>query len=431
MKLTKKGSSGAQIGPAAHTFYDGLSRPIASDIQGFDGTPIRSETEFDADGRVKRSSRPYFVGSTSIKWIAYTYDPLGRVTRTDFPDGSHSEIDYSGLTTVVTNQEGQTTTTVKNAQGLPESVADAVGNTTQYLYDPFDNLTQITDPLLNTTSNTYDIRGRKTASIDPDQGSWSYGYDQLNQLTSQTDAKGQVTSIQYDKLGRMTQRIEPGLTSTWTYDTAANGVGKLAQATTSAGYMRDHFYDDRSRPSQTRLRIGGTNFNYFTTYSTVTGRVDEVTYPSGLVLKYGYVAIYGYLKQLADDADPDLVFWRADIRDAEMHLLRQTTENGVEINQTFDANTGLVQTIKAGLGGGNGLAAFTYEFDVIGNLIRRFDNKTNLDETFDYDNRNRLRQVRASGVLTQNITYDPLGNIESKSGAGTYSYGAGSAGPTR
>ncbi|MGQ7357485.1 RHS repeat domain-containing protein, partial [Streptococcus suis] len=91
------------------------------------------------------------------------------------------------------------------------------------------------DAVGNVVSATYDLRGRKITSVDPDLGSWTYTYNTLGQLVSQTDAKLQVTSITYDKLDRVVQRVEADMTSVWTYDTAANGIGKLASSAITAG----------------------------------------------------------------------------------------------------------------------------------------------------------------------------------------------------
>jgi YD repeat-containing protein len=70
-------------------------------------------------------------------------------------------------------------------------------------------------------------------------------------------AKGRLS---YDLLGRVTQRVEPDLTASWTYDTAAHGIGKLATASTNTGYARAHSYDTLGRPSQVQLTISGTPY---------------------------------------------------------------------------------------------------------------------------------------------------------------------------
>jgi YD repeat-containing protein len=83
----------------------------------------------------------------------------------------------------------------------------------------------------------YDIRGNKIKINDPDMGTWTYAYNALGKLISQTDAKGQTSTMTYDKLGRMTQRVEAEGTSTWTYDTKSNGIGKLSVVKGPNGYI--------------------------------------------------------------------------------------------------------------------------------------------------------------------------------------------------
>ncbi len=427
---TPENSAGAQNGPVSQPYYDALSRAIAGDVQGFDGSWIRVSTIYDSNGRVGQTSRPYFVSGGTAKWTVNTYDDLGRVTQATMPDGSHITYAFHGLTTSVTNNLGQTTTTVKNAQGLNASVTDSAGKTTSYVYEAEGDLAQVTDPSGNVTTNTYDVRGRKTASSDPDMGSWSYTYDGFGELVSQTDAKSQTSTLAYDALGRVTSRTEPGLTSTWTYDTATHGIGQLAGTSTNAGYSRSQTYDPYGRPASVSITVSGTPYTYTATYNS-DGRVDTVTYPSGLVLKYVYVGTYGYLSQVKDNAT-GTAYWTANTRDAEMHLTAQTFGNAVQETQSFDPNTGLVQQILAGVV--NSVANFHYSFDTIGNLTQRQDTIEGYTENFCYDNLNRLvnyalgASCTASGYST--VAYDALGNITSKTGVGTYSYpAAGQARP--
>jgi YD repeat-containing protein len=57
-------------------------------------------------------------------------------------------------------------------------------------------------------------------------------HDGFGELVSTTDALGRVATFDYDTLGRTKTRIDEQptlqtLTTTWTWDTAPNGVGKL------------------------------------------------------------------------------------------------------------------------------------------------------------------------------------------------------------
>ncbi|THV38410.1 RHS repeat protein [Glycomyces buryatensis] len=88
----------------------------------------------------------------------------------------------------------------------------------------------MTDPAGNQWSFTYDLRGRQTAADDPDTGHSTTTYDNAGQVTSTASATGAVLSYEYDDLGRKTARwegpVDTGtLLSEWTYDTATKGIG--------------------------------------------------------------------------------------------------------------------------------------------------------------------------------------------------------------
>jgi RHS repeat-associated protein len=441
---TPQNSSGTQNGAPSVAYYDNLSRSVASDVRGYDGSWIRTTTQYDSCGRVAAQSRPYFatVPVSAAKWTNYTYDALGRVTQTGFPNGGYATFGYHGLTSSTTNDHSQTTTTVKNAQGLVASVTDALNHTTSYVYDAIGNLKTVTDPSGNVTTNTYDARGNKTVSSDPDMGSWSYGYDALGQLTSQTDAKSQTTTLAYDVLGRVTSRSETGLYSTWSYGTSSSShnVGKLieAKACTSSGCSsvvsdRTFTYDSLGRPSTMTLATGGATHTFTDTYNA-NGQLNTVAYPSGFAALYAYTSL-GYLSQIKDNAT-GTAYWTANSRDAEMHLLSQTFGNGVSQTNSFDANTGFLTNIRAGTN--NTVANYDYTYDTLGNLTYRADGYAGTFESACYDSLNRLTQYAVGNGVTactsnQNakaVGYDALGNITSKTDVGTYSYpSAGSIRP--
>ncbi len=410
------------IGPVTTAYFDQLGRNIASDTEGFDGSAIRAATQYDAQGRVTQKSRPYFVSGGSPRWTTYTYDTLGRVLTETYPDTGVTTQAYHGLSTTVTNAMGRSTTTVKNSQGQTVTVTDALSNVTSYLYEPFGNLKQVTDAAGNVTTYTYDTRGRKIAASDPDMGSWTYTYNVLDQLQTQTDAAGLITTVSYDLLGRTTQRVEPDLTSTWTYDTAANGIGKPASAATNTGYSRAHTYDSLGRPSQTQITIASTTYTIATAYDAHS-RVSTITYPSGFAVSYAYNA-FGYQTQLTNSATSQ-VYWTANARDAEGHLTQQTAGNGVVTSRTFDADTGALTGITSGSAGAVQSHAYTY--DLLGKLLTRSDANTALNESFVYDELNRLTSATVSlspTPLVKTFAYNAIGNLTAKSDVGTYTYPA-------
>lgn len=418
-----------QNGPQSVTYLDNIGRTIRTTTQGFDGGgsagTIAVDTQYDALARVQQTSRPYCltVCSPSVpQWTVATYDVLGRVLTSTAPDGGVTSTTYEGLTVVVSNPLSETTTTTKTYEGQVGSVTDNLGNITTYVYDAFGNLLTTTDSSGNVISNAYDVRGRKTAMTDPDMGSWTYSYDTLSELVSQTDAKSQTITFAYDLLGRLTQRVEADMTSNWVFDTATNGIGKLASSSTLSGYERDITYDSLGRPTSVAMTpsAGLSTQTVSATYDA-NSRVSTITYPSGFAVTNVYTPL-GYQYQLTDGSTN---YWTANVRDAEMHLISQTAGNSVSTTQTFDPQTGFVTAISAGVGGAVQNQSFV--FDKIGNLTSRSDSNESLTETFLYDGLNRLTSYQVNSNPAKSVTYDMLGNITSKSDVGTYSYPAAGA----
>ncbi|MBU6462902.1 MAG: RHS repeat protein [Bradyrhizobium sp.] len=409
-------------------YLDQLDREIARETQGFNGAIVRATRTYDALGRLTQTSRPFFVSGGTPQYTTFTYDTLGRVVTQTLPDGSVSQTAYHGLTVTETNALNQTRTTTKNSQGKVVSITDAQNNTMTFAYDAVGNLLQTTDAAGNVVSATYDLRGRKVASSDPDLGNWTYSYNTLGLPVSQTDAKGQVTSLTYDKLDRVVQRVEADVTSVWTYDSAANGVGKLASSAIAAGagngFNRSLSYDALGRASQVATTIDGNTYTMGATYDA-NSRLTKVSYPSGFTARYGYNNL-GFANQLSDDATSQS-YWTANAMDADGHLTQLTSGNGLVTNRNFEITTGRLTGQTTGSGTGTAVQNFAYTYDRLGNPLSRSDTNTNLSETFTYDTLNRLTSSTVNltpAPLTKSFSYSAIGNMLSKSDVGTYVYPA-------
>jgi RHS repeat-associated protein len=461
---TSTPTSGTQNGVAIKTVYDALGRPIATDMQGYDGPStgctlvapcwIRTATLYDASGRVHQTSRPYFINGGTAAYTTYAYDVLDRITSVTFPDTTQTTYCYHGITTSTTNAAGQIKVVTRNAHNLVATVIDGAsgdclassptGTKTTYTYDAFDNPLTITDNSGHAIANTFDTRGRQTGMSDPDMGSWTFSYDALNELTGQTDAKLQNTAITYDKLMRPATRTEADLFSKWTYDGRPHGIGQIANGclntTCSAGaFWLQPSYDAYGRPSQDQQKIDGSTYNYNVSYNS-DGRIDTITYPSNFVAKYVYTAL-GYLQQIKDNTT-SAVLWTANASDAELRLTQQTAGNGVITSEGFDAETGNLASLCASTNAGpcdGNVAGFTYSWDDIGNLTTRADAVAGKTEHFCYDGLSRVVSAKIT-VLTlcpqsggTQISYDSLGNITKKSDvcstANCFAYGGSGAGP--
>lgn len=101
--------------------------------------------------------------------------------------------------------------------------------------------------------------------------------------------------------------------------------------------------------------------------------------------------------------------------------------NNVQEARTYDAVTGYLTGIQS-MHGATTLRNLSHTFDALGNLTRRADTRTNMQEIFTYDNLNRVvRTDTTTAGVTSSVTvaYNALGNITAKSDVGTYTYGSG------
>lgn len=409
--------------PERHTYYDMHNREVRSATVGFDGRWVYKDTEYNAQGQVYRVSRPYYSGD-AVYWTSSAYDEIGRPYQIEDADGTFTQISYQGLTTITTNPKGQTKTETKNSQGQLISVADADNFTTTFTYDAFGNLIRTTDPNGNQIVNTFDLRGRKTAMNDPDMGNWSYAYNALGQLIRQTDAKNQIVSNTYDKLGRLTQRAEPDLISTWYYDkykdgsACAVGIGKLCEIASDNAMGQRIYYEGQAGRISVVTHTIDTTYTAYRSYDS-QGRANTQSVNAVFATRNVYNT-YGYLNEVRRDSDNSLL-WRADTMDAEGRITKATLGNGVTADHVYNAQNGRLTSIQAN--GPNGsVQNQSYAYDSIGNLSSRSDTPLASNESFTYDDLNRLTGATKNGISVT-VQYDALGNITNKSDVGAYTYG--------
>jgi RHS repeat-associated protein len=440
--LTKWAGSGAPSGAKYFTettttggapslaFFDVMGRKIR--VVGLDGAGamILQDTSYDSMGRAYRTSVPYRSGGTQYWTQTTSYDVLNRPLTVQTPRDESGAADtttfaYKGLTTEVTDVKGRLARTVKNSQGwVTSSIRDVNGTaaTVTYDYDAIGNLTS-TNAAGVTTTMTYDNRGRKTQMVDPDMGTWTYGYNAFGELTSQTDAKSQSVTMGYDALGRMTSRVEAEGTTIWTYDTAANGKGKLASVAAPGSYGETYTYDSLGRPNTVSRTIDGVAYSIGQTYDG-SGRPEKTVYPTGFQTKNVYNA-FGFVKEVRRaDGTTNELFWRADSYAVDGRINGETYGNGVTNDRIYDKASGRLTGAGVGLGTGTEVQFLAYTYDQIGNVTARSDGAIGRSETFVYDTLDRLTSHALAGGATVTVTYDAKGNITNKSDVGNYTYDA-------
>jgi len=300
----------------------------------------------------------------------------------------------------------------------------------------------------------YDVMGHKTSMKDPDLGNWSYVVDAAGRTRQQTDAKSQVTTYTYDPLNRLTERLEPDLDSHWTFDTAANGVGELAEsytwiaATSTKDYRRVYAYDSLSRPSSstTTLDWDYTELNTYDSFghlATVThrrsaiGAANVASNPTGTgtsgLSEIQYTLGYNSQGAVGIVVRGATTLWTLNAQDAAGRTRLATFGSGLATATGYNVYTGYLWTIQTGLGNGSGgvnpsIQSDSYGYDAVGNLLNRTwlpaSAATAMSETFTYDALDRLQTSQVSGLDLKSFGYDALGDITSKTNVGTYAYPA-------
>jgi len=407
-----------------YEYYDKYGRQIRKAAPDINGNYIYTDTEYDALGRVKRKSEPYRRGSAAL-WTSYTYNILGQVTSTTYPDGTTATVSYNGLNVTTTNPKGQTETRSYDLLGTLVSVTDNAGGVIRYGYDAMGNMTSVTDPAGNITTMSYDIYGNRTVLNDKNLGKVTDDYNALGQLVSSTNAKGYTTSYTYDNLGRVLTRTE------WDAQTGANVVtsyvydgtykytrGKIISESNGT-HSRTYTYNNKGLLTSIAETIDNTTYRTRYSYDDY-GRVTDMFYPGGFRVKHTYRN--GYVHQVTS-AGGDTTYYTCNDMTARGQVSSYRLGANLTVAHTYDAATGFLTQTTAG-----SIQDMRYQYDVLGNLTRRTNQKRNLYEDFTYDGLNRLTSstVYNNGVQSRSVVvqYNNIGNITFKSDVGTYQYDA-------
>ena len=238
-----------------------------------------------------------------------------------------------------------------DALGRTVTTVDKMSGTTATTYGPFSLPAQVTRFGTETTTMTRDAYGRVLQEIDPDRGETDTTYDGFGEALTMSDALGRTYAFTYDGIGRLVERDDtvPPMTSfttTWTYDTAANGIGLPAQVTSPANHVDTFGYDSLSRPAVHTLKFGDTGDTFQSTvdYDTL-GRPWHVTYPSEpgdgaspLQVRREYDA-FGELTALHDDSTAT-TFWQLQELDGAGRPIEEVLGNGVSVTHATSLRAG-------------------------------------------------------------------------------------------
>ena len=443
-EIAEQFRGGDRIASPTVAYADAAGHVVQTRSWGFDGRAIVLEQNYDIMGRVYEQFWPRFDGAEPVLQRRNRYDLLDRPVSIETVDEAGkariATTTYVGFVTKWVNEKMQTRTETRNAAGLLEQVIDNLDGVTSFTYDPFGNLLTTTDPMKNKVGIAYDLLGRRTDLRDPDLGWIHYDVDPLGRVWKTTSpnqrALGTSTRTVFDKLDRMVERYESDLESHWIYDSAAYGVGQLAEAHTGKAvakdYRRLHTYDPLGRPFTTTQMINGDTY-VGTTALDIWGRLTQQRYRRNAELEKVFDYRYndkGYLSHIERGG---AALWRAEAQDAANRVLSAKLGNGLQQIRSFYAYTGLPEKVLLQTAAGGRRLEENYTFDALGNVSQRsqYWETQGFTELFTYEGLNRIETSEVVGQPIQRITYDASGNITSKSNVSSQPYQYPAAGGDR
>ncbi|MDP2722754.1 MAG: RHS repeat-associated core domain-containing protein [Bacteroidales bacterium] len=409
------------------SFADQMGRNLLTVSKDAKDRKVYTETKYNNMGQVAQSSNPHY-STSDLLWTTYEYLTTGAVKKVISPTAT-IEYTYNGRITTTTNTTlGIQTSKEANAIGQVVKATDP-GGSIDYTYYSSGLPKSITAGGA-TTLLYYDDAGYQEKLIEPDAGTILYDYNPFGELISQTNTNLHTYTMTYDGLGRITNKTLEGSLddiTTYTYcPVGTHGFGQLQTVSGSNGIQTSYTYDNFSRVIEKSQLIDGKKYDFTYDYN-VYGKARNVTWPTGFSIKYRYKK--GYLSAVEENSTGNKLWDLADIN-ARGQVTQYQLGNGLLTTKGYD-DYGFPTTIYTD----RGVQDLEYDFNTnSGNLNWRQATVSGqtLKENFTYDVlglNNRLTTWKVGTGTQYSVDYSDDGNMNTKTGVGTYLYGTGNDGP--
>ncbi|MEP7353550.1 MAG: DUF6531 domain-containing protein [Acidobacteriota bacterium] len=357
-----------------------IATPGSTTTFSYDSTGnLLTRTETDTT----TSSSPYSTQGTARTWT-YTWSN-GLLASAQGPRGDVSQLtkftyDSSGTLTSTADALGHKISVTQHMPGgLPQTIVDANGITTNLSYDSRLRLlsgSMITASGPLTTTYTYDAVGNLLSSKLPDGSTLKNSYDQAHRLTGTVDALNQSLALTLDAQGNRTLMnvLDSNSKIQRTRSAAFDGLGERISDIGGVGQKTAYIYDPN-------------------------GNAVTITDPLGRVMKQSFDALNRRAK-ITDPAGGITTI----TYDSHDHPLTVTDPNGGTTSYVYDGFGNLIQQTSPDTG------TTVYRYDLAGNLIQKVD-ATGAVANYTYDALDRVTTIKYPGdpALNVTFTYDESG----------------------
>ncbi|SHG45380.1 polymorphic toxin type 23 domain-containing protein [Pedobacter caeni] len=414
-------------GQSTITIFNSLGQKIERLKTTVLGEHVGQAWKFDVYGRQVAESQFEQPGNYT-QWSYTAFDEYGRPNKLTSYTGKITNISYSGQNTTV-NDGVKSVTTTLDALGQTVVLQDP-GGTINYSYFANGALKNVNYGGV-VQSIEQDGWGRKTRLTDPSAGVYEYQYDGFGQLKKEISPKGS-TAYTFDSSGKLTEKKIIGdntnLRYVYSYD-VTNRLLTSMSLTNSDGNNTSYTYnyDSYKRLSSTvednlhASFVKGYTYDDFGRINTeryeAKNKSNNITVQKTIELAYQNGELFQTTLQGTGQ-----VLWKVNALDEKGRLSAVLQGTALKTNFQYDPNGFPQQRRLEQVAGSTTLMNLGYSFDgQRGNLNTRSNSAFNWNESFTYDNLNRLTGFNDNNG-NNNQTYDNRGRITVNSQLGTYSY---------
>lgn len=402
-------------------FYHKDGKRLRNVTFDLNGEAVYVDMKYDDFGNLSARSLPYLYGENA-DYVYFIYDKHNRIIEEIYPNGVRHEYSYDGfsktMTTIATDGNVQSKTELTNEKGWVVRTVDVGGNvlTFDYYSDGLLKSSQIGNNSATKVSFEYDHRRNKSKVDDPSSGIVSYEYDAFgNLLKTVMPEKGTIT-CSYDASGllvsrKISNRNGDVVETKWVYDNSKGKKGMLRQVSHGNSHSTVYSYDDLLHLVSVNETIDGVGYATLYEYDPA-GRELRKTYPSGVEIENQY-SNSGFLKSVSD-IESGVVMWKTNNTDAFGNITDYQLGNGVRTQLGYDEDFKYLKSIYT-CNDKKVYQNLSYSYDDFGNMTNRTKHSgTMVSESFEYDDFNRLVEIKLNGKVTGSMNYDEYGNMTDK-----------------
>jgi YD repeat-containing protein len=298
---------------------------------------------------------------------------------------------------------------------------------TTYTYDSYGNIEIITDPEGNTTTMTYDTTTYTyPVTIQNPLGHTiqkTYDY-RFGKVLTETDSNGNTTTYEYDEFGRIKKVTNPNDTNS-TYGTISyyyldfGTVGSqrvAAYATEQSGtgnyIWRETYFDGPGRTIKTRIE--GPDSKVIVTETTYNNRGlvsgETLPYFEGIESRRWTTYEYDPVGRIITTVYPDSTYATSDYLRGTLTYIDPNGHKKVEEKDIYGRIIKIHEYTGDEASGFTLYATTTYEYDVLGNLVRVIDANGN-QTVMTYDTLSRKISMDDPDMGHWEYAYDANGNL--------------------